>query len=400
MSTAATLTILTSKIAKYLQQAHTWQHSSLSTQHKHALPIGPCGIERARGKLRNMSGNKHGLGPGPFIAHAARKEVRRAPEPRLDSPILADVLPSSNRCNGLQTLSCQTPASQSNSAQAMAFFCWKHHFADRISSKPSAMALSDRQVQFGLSHLSLLGRDSGRAILLWLRKIGYSFVLRIFFWLFGRSLVCRYHSSSSSESNQLQQYLFGFLASGAHFWLRFALLLWNFLLLRFSSLSDLVKKWSSTACGNTTTVLNLCATSRFLGTWSFLLPLGKVTEVNLLKQSTPVSTRKDPDLQSKPAFFPKSGKLIKLMMIFPWHPWQGPGISHGFPISICDPKSSPHPAPKMTLGIQPEHWNIYRGQGCLATLPEMWVTIDKLVSSPKYRCFIQFVLGHLKMGYT
>jgi hypothetical protein len=107
------------------------------------------------------------------------------------------------------------------------------------------------------------------------------------------------------------------LASGAHFWLRFALLLWNFLLLRFSSLSDLVKKWSSTACGNTTTVLNLCATSRFLGTWSFLLPLGKVTEVNLLKQSTPVSTRKDPDLQSKPAFFPKSGKLIKLMMIFP-----------------------------------------------------------------------------------
>ena len=44
-------------------------------QHKHALPIGPCGIERARGKLRNMSGNKHGLGPGPFIAHAARKEV-------------------------------------------------------------------------------------------------------------------------------------------------------------------------------------------------------------------------------------------------------------------------------------------------------------------------------------
>ena len=67
-----------------------------------------------------MSGNmyKHGLGPGPFIAHAARKEVHRsAPElARLDSPILADVLPSSNRCNGLQTLSCQTPASQSNSA--------------------------------------------------------------------------------------------------------------------------------------------------------------------------------------------------------------------------------------------------------------------------------------------
>ena len=160
----------------------------------------------------------------------------------------------------------------------MAFLCWKHHFAaDRISSKPSAMALSDRQVQFGLSHLSLLGRDSGRAILLWLRKIGYSFVLRIFLWLFGRSLVCRYHSSSSSESNQLQQYLFGFLASGAHFWLLFALL-WNFLLLRFSSLSDLVKKWSSTACGNTTTVLNLCATSRwadFLGLGRFFFPWAK-----------------------------------------------------------------------------------------------------------------------------
>eukprot|EP00435_Cladocopium_sp_Y103_P029535 s1389_g7.t1 len=67
-----------------------------------------------------MSGNmyKHGLGPGPFVAHAARKEVRNsAPElARLHSPILADALPSSNRCNRLQTLSCeQTPASQNNS---------------------------------------------------------------------------------------------------------------------------------------------------------------------------------------------------------------------------------------------------------------------------------------------
>ena len=91
--------------------------------------------------------------------------------------------------------------------------------------------------------ISLLRRaHSGRAILIRLRKIGYSFVLRIFFWLFSRSLVCWSHSGSSSESKQLQQYLFGFVASRAHFWLRFALLLWNFLLLCFSSLPDLLKK--------------------------------------------------------------------------------------------------------------------------------------------------------------
>lgn len=121
-----------------------------------------------------MSGNmyKHGLGPGPFIAHAARKEVHRsAPElARLDSPILADVLPSSNRCNGLQTLSCQTPASQSNSAAKQ----WPSYaLSASLRSRPHKQqtkchhgSLSDRQVQFGLSHLSLLGRaDSGNLAL-------------------------------------------------------------------------------------------------------------------------------------------------------------------------------------------------------------------------------------------